>query len=144
MREKYFEICDLINELGPLNARLDSVRGIVSKPDFQYKKEEGGDIVAGQFLASSYWLAQELFDESYLYKKTSRLLTASQNAHLKMVDIGVELLNKGFPLQYDPAKYEAVGPGKLAPYVKTFAEQCQKKHALVHNRTPRLSNTIGK
>lgn len=141
IRENYYQICALLNDLGPLNPRLDTVRGIVDKPDFQYKKELGGDIVLKQFLCSSYWLAQEVFNDNYLYKTPKHALTVTQTSHLKMVDIGVELLNKGFPVKYNPEDYARQGPDKLAPYVKTFVEQCQKKHALVHQKAQQKNTT---
>ena len=134
MKSKYYQICLLLDQLGPLNSRLDVIHEIIREPDFQYKKGEGGDVVLSQFLRSSYWLDRELFDESYLYKKKKQNLLPIQNDHLKMVDIGAELLHKGFPIKYNPQEYVDHGPDQLGTYVKTFVNQCHKKYTFLYER----------
>ena len=57
-------------------------------------------------------------------------------AHFQMVDIGAALLDKGFPLKYEPSEYTALGPNQLGPYVKIFVDQCQKRYNLFYKKTP--------
>ena len=135
MRQEYYQIYLLLDPLDQWNPRLNKIRKIVEKPTFQYTKEEGSDILLAMFLRSSYWLDKELFCESYLYKEDFQNLTAEQMAHFQMVDIGAALLNKGFPLKYEPAEYMALGPNQLGPYVKTFVDQCQKRYNLFYKKT---------
>jgi len=128
MAEEYFEILDLLEEQSNPLPRLQKIHEIVQQPNFQY--EQGtGDFVLGVFLKSGYWLDRELFNESYLYKKEPQNLSPSQMVHLKMVDIGVSLMDKGFPVRYNPAEYTQQGPAQMGPYVKTLVEQIHKKHA---------------
>ena len=128
MTEEYFEILDLLEEQSNPLPRLQKIHEIVQQPNFQY--EQGtGDFVLGVFLKSGYWLDRELFDESYLYSKNPQNLSPSQMVHWKMVDIGVSLLDKGFPVRYNPAEYVQQGPFQMGSYVKTLVEQIHTKHA---------------
>ena len=135
MKEKYFEIYTLLDQLNDPVSRLKRVHEIIQKPDFQYEKEGGGDLILSMFLASSYWLDRELFDESYLCRKQSKNLLPSQNLHLKMLDIGVSLLEKGFPLEYNSLQYNAPGLSQIGNYVKIFSEQCKKRYTFLHKKT---------
>ena len=138
MQEEYFEILDLLEEQSNALPRYEKIHEIVQQPDFQYEGP-AGDFVLGAFLKSSYWLDRELFDDSYLYQKGGRNLTTSQMVHLKMVDIGVSLMDKGFPVKYNPAEYAKQGPNQMGPYVRTLVEQIHKKHAqcvLTNSKTP--------
>ena len=85
-------------------------------------------------MESSYWLDRELFEESCLYKTKTQNLSNQQKVHLQMVDIGVALLDKGFPLKFEPQKYTQQGPNQLASYVKTFAEQCHRRQQFLHKK----------
>ena len=133
MLEKYLEICDLIDLYGTKESRWDIIYQKIKAPDFQYKTEEFPEILVSTFLASSYWLDTELFDEKCIYKTDHKNVDSS---HLKMLDIGCILIDKGFPLEYDPEKHMHIGPHQLGGYVKTFVEQCHKRHAFLHNRIP--------
>ena len=112
-------------------SRLEQIQHIIQDPNFKYQKESCPDILTDTLTQSSYWMHTELFDESYLYKKENQFLSSSQKIHLKMVDIGVMLLNKGFPLEYEPKNFSQIGSNQLATYVKTFVEQCHKRHAFL-------------
>ena len=131
MIEKYLEICNLLDCLGQFNPNLDTIQKIIQQPDFRYAPYEFPEILTNTLSASSYWLDQELFDERYLYKKENKNLSSLQEAHLKMLDIGVTLLNKGFPLKYDPEHFSEPGVTQLGNYVKTFIEQCHKRKAFL-------------
>ena len=137
MIEKYIHICDLLDCLGAFPPRLDIVQQMIKQPDFCYIPYESPEILTDTFLASSYWLDKELFDETYLYKRNTENLSPMQKTHLKMVDIGVDLLEKGFPLKYNPDKFVAQGPRQLSEYVKTFAEQCRKRRAFLRTQKTR-------
>ena len=132
MREKYRQIYFLLDQQGQWLPRLDRIQQIVRHPDFLYQKEKGADIILSMFLKSSYWLDKELFDENYLYKRKKQNLLPIQNIHLKMVDIGVSLLEKGFPLEYNSSEYTLFGLNEMAPYVRRFVAQCHKKYNLSH------------
>ena len=135
MKETYFKIYILLEQLGNPIPRLEMVDRIVRQSSFKYKKEDGADLVQALFLRSCYWLDKELFDETYLYKKSQQTLSSIQNHHLKMVNIGAILLEKGFPLNYNTLEYTAQGPNQLGNYVKIFIEQCHKQHAFLHPET---------
>jgi len=127
MFRKYAKINFLLEELGPFAPRLEQIRQIIQQPDFHYDKQAGAEFMENVFLDSSYWLRLDLFDESYLYKKDPQDLLPIQRLHLQMVDIGVSLLNKGFPLKFKPEKYTQQGPNNMAPFAKAFSEQCHKR-----------------
>lgn len=131
MQKDYRQIYLLLEQTGPWYPRLERIHKIIRQPSFQYRQAEAADMISDIFMKSSYWLDQELFDDSYLYKPPKNLLPF-QRIHLKMVDIGVTLLNKGFPLCYAPSNYQEKGPSQLSPYVKTFIEQCHKKRNFLH------------
>ncbi len=133
MQKEYYQIYLLLNELDQWEARLDKIQRIVKRPTFQYKKENGADIILSMFLKSSYWLDQELFNEDYLYNKNNQSLLPTQNTHLKMLDIGCTLIDKGFPLKYNETEYTATGPNQLGAYVKTFVNQCHKRHNFLNS-----------
>lgn len=137
MIEKYLEVCNLLDCLGHFHPNLDAIQKIIQQPDFRYEAYEFSNMLTNTFLASSYWLDRELFDESCLYKKTSQ----TTSPHLKLLDIGCTLIDKGFPLEYDSRKYEENGVNQLAPYVKTFVEQCHKRHAFL-NKSKRKTKLI--
>ena len=135
MFEKYIKICELLDCLEPSHPRLDIVRQMIQQPDFHYDKLACPEFLTNTLMMSSYWLDHELFDESYLYKKEDQNLSAMQQTHLKMVDIGVLLLDKGFPLKYNVEDFLQIGPHQLGGYVKTFAEQCHKRYAFLHGKS---------
>ena len=130
MQKKYYQIYNLLDQLDQWPQRLKQIRKVVQKPDFQYEKEDGADLILGIFLRSSYWLDRELFDESYLYRRKKQKLSLMQEAHFQMVEIGAALLGKGFPLRYNSSEYSDLGPNQLRTYVKIFVKQCQKKALL--------------
>ena len=132
MLEKYLEVCDLLEKIGFEGYHLNSIYQKVKSPDFQYKKEDLPEILICTFLASSYWLDMELFDESCLYKMDYKNVLSQK--HLKMLDIGCTLIDKGFPIEYIPENYTQTGPHQLGGYVKTFVEQCHKRHAFLQER----------
>ena len=134
MRNQYYQIYSLLDQLESWNPRLDKIQHIIRRPDFHYSKKDGGDFILNMFLRSSYWLDKEVFVEDYLYKKRKQDLLPMQKAHLKMVDIGVALLEKGFPIKYNPSEYNHVGPDQLGNYVETFIKQCHKKYAFLHKK----------
>ena len=127
MIEKYLQVCGLLEQVGTGESHLDQIQKIVQKPDFQYDVLSCPNFLTNLFLACSYWLDKELFDERCLYERCHKVASP----HLKMLDIGATLIDKGFPLEYHPQKYEQNGPKHLAPYVKTFVEQCHKRHAFL-------------
>ena len=136
MIEKHvIRMCELLDRLGSFGTRLDLIREIIQAPDFCYESSPYSEMLTNRFMASSYWLDRELFDESYLYQKKTQGLFPMQKAHLEMLDIGGELLDKGFPLVYRPEKYTEKGPHHLAGYVKTFVEQCHKRHAFLKEQS---------
>lgn len=132
MIEKYIEVCELLDEIGPMSSCLDEVHKKIKSPDFHYNSEEYPEILTGTFLAYSYWLDRELFDESCLYETDYN--KAPSEVHLRMLDIGCTLIDKGFPLEYEPEKYAQNGPHQLGGYVKTFVEQCHRRHAFLQER----------
>ena len=132
MKKVYFEIYTLLEQLGNPLDRWKKIHQIVRQPDFQYRKEDGADFIISLFLKNSYWLDKELFDESYLYQKNNQNLLSAQNIHLEMVNIGASLLDKGFPLEYNPDEYSSLGPNQLGNYVQTFVKQCHHKYAVLH------------
>lgn len=134
MFKKYLQICSLLEEIGPCQPRLAKIQHLIQNPDFQYDEKSAPHILTDTFLASSYWLDQELFDDSYLYGKGKTNLTAMQKAHLTMTDIGATLLDKGFSLEYTPEEFSQDGKAQLAPYVKTFSEQCHKRRNFLANQ----------
>ena len=136
MKEKYLQILELLQEQSNTLPRLQKIHKIVGHPDFHYELGPAADFVLGVFLKSSYWLDRELFDDHYLYQKNVQNLAPNQRVHLKMVDIGVSLLKKGFPVQYNPEEYSRRGPDQMGPYVKTLVEQIYKKYTLASN-TPK-------
>ena len=99
MKQDYFQILDLLQEQSDALSRYEKIHDIVQQPHFRYEKDRAGDFVLGVFLKSGYWLDRELFDESYIYSKENQNLSPSHLVHLKMVDIGVSLVDKGFPVQ---------------------------------------------
>ena len=135
MIEKYLEICDLLEKIGFGESYLDAIYQKVKSPDFRYKEEDFPEIVTSALLASSYWLDTELFDESCLYKTNYKNVQSPK--HLKMLDIGCALIDKGFPIEYIPEHYAQTGPHQLGGYVKTFVEQCHKRHAFLQERISR-------
>ena len=98
-------ICELLDQLGSFGTRLDLILEIVQNPDFCYEPSPYSKVLTNRFVVSSYWLDRELFDESYLYQQEMQDLFPMQKAHLKMLDIGGVLIDKGFPLEYHPQKY---------------------------------------
>ena len=142
MIEKYIEISDLLNQMGDPMPHLEKIQKIIQDPDFRCEKKAFPEVLVDIFLNSSYWLAQELFDESYLYREKDRNLNGMQSLHLKMTDIGSALIDKGFPVEYHPEKYNQKGPSELAGYAKTFAEQCHKRHAFLHGKIPHKKKNI--
>ncbi|MBR6231532.1 MAG: hypothetical protein IKQ99_00350 [Alphaproteobacteria bacterium] len=140
MIEKYITICNLLELTGPAFPHLEQVQTIIRQPDFRYEKNECPEILENVFLASSYWLDRELFDESYLYRKKNHHLTSTQEVHLTMTDIGSTLIDKGFSIEYIPEEYIEIGPHHLAEYVKTFAEQCHKRNTFLHAKIPHKIN----
>ena len=138
MLEKYFEICKLIDDAQEsLMSRLEKIQKIIQDPNFKYQKEACPQIMTGTLASSSYWLRLDFFDESCLYQKKSK--DGIQQLHLKLLDIGSALIDKGFPLEYHPEKYKEQGPDQLAPYVKAFVEQCHKRHAFLHKEIKQIS-----
>jgi len=133
MKEKYSQIFWLLDQQEAWKPRLDKIHEIVQQPDFKYKVEDGANLILSVFLRSCYWLDKELFYEDYLYNEKKDLLPI-EKTHLKMVQIGVSLMEKGFPLAYNPAEYAAVGPNQVGTYVKAFVAQCHKKYALLHDK----------
>ena len=149
MIRKYVKICSLLEKLGQPIPRLEQVQQIIQDPGFKYQKMPFSEILTDTLARSSYWLRTELFDESYLYQKDSKnLSTEVQLTHLKLLDIGCTLMDKGFPLEYHPEKYKEKGPDQLAGYVKTFVEQCHKRRnflngKITHRKKTNLSKNIG-
>ena len=132
MIRKYIEICDLLNEPGPEMPRLEYIQKIIQDSHFKYQKEAFPEVLTDTLAQSSYWLDTDLFDERCLYQKDPQKSSKPvQRIHLKLLDIGSALMDKGFPLEYHPEKYNQKGPQQLAPYVKTFIEQCHKRHAFL-------------
>ena len=129
MKQKYFQILELLQEQSNALPRLQEVHEIVKHPDFHYENASAADFVLDVFLKSSYWLDRELFDESYLYSKERQNLSPTQMVHLKMVEIGASLMDKGFPVRYNPSEYAQQGPDQMSSYVKILVEQIHKKHA---------------
>ena len=140
MQNVYYQIYMLLDQLNQPNSRLNKIQKIIQQPNFQYKKEDGADLILSMFLKSSYWLDKELFDESYLYKKENKNLLPMQQIHLTMVDIGATLLTKGFPLEYRASEYITAGPKELAPYVETFVKQCHNRHTFLQQNTSQKNN----
>lgn len=135
MIEKYINICYLLEQLGPPMPRLEQIQKIIQDPNFKYQKEAFPEILTDTLAQSTYWLRTELFDESYLYQKDpQKLSTAIQLSHLKLLDIGCALMDKGFPLEYRQEKYEQKGPDQLAGYVKAYIEQCHKRHRFLNKK----------
>ena len=137
MIEKYLEICELLDQIGDMKVHLDLAHQRIKSPDFYYSPEECPEILTNTFLACSYWLDKELFDESCLYKKDCNHISS----HVKMLDIGCTLIDKGFTLEYDPTHYKQNGLHQLGGYVKTFAEQCHKRHAFLHEKIAHKTNS---
>ncbi len=142
IRRKYAQIYSLLEEQGPFVPRLEKIRQIIQQPDFKYDQQAGPEILESIFLHSSYWLRLDLFDESYLYKNDPQNLLPIQKLHLQMVDIGVSLLNKGFPLEFKPERYTQNGLDILAPYAKAFSEQCHKRHAFLNSIKTKMHPTL--
>lgn len=134
MIEKYLQICNLLDQIGPIKPRLDMVQRIIQSPDFKYQKEAFPEILTDTLAQSSYWLDAELFDESYLRQKSGENLSATQQAHLKMLDIGIFLMEKGFPLKHNSEKFNDTGKSNLAPYAETFIRQCHQRNAFLHEK----------
>ena len=140
LMRKYWEVIRLVNEADSWFPRLDKIHEIVQQPDFYYAKEAGARLMADEmisnFVCSSYWLDKEVFSEGYLYTKEKQVscFPGLVQAHLKMVDIGVSLLDKGFSLKYNPDDFKTPDGDLLPPasWVKAFVEQCHKKHSLCH------------
>ena len=130
MIERYLKICELLEQLGSNQSHLDQVQSIIQKSDFRYDPLSRPDFLVNLFLASSYWLDTELFDESCLYKTDHK----NTSAHLKMLDIGCTLIDKGFSLKYYLQHYNHTASNQLGGYIKTFANQCYKRHAFLQKR----------
>ena len=152
LMRKYWEVIRLVNEADTWFPRLDKIHEIVQQPDFHYAKEAVARLMADEmisnFVCSSYWLDKEVFSEGYLYTKEKQFSCSPglAQAHLKMVDIGVSLLNKGFTLKYNPDNFKAPDGDllPLASWVKVFVEQCYKKHSLCHKVAHRKGQKIVK
>ena len=140
MQNKYMYICNLLDQIGPVSPRLDLIHKMIKSPDFIYRKEEHPEMMMKTLAESSYWLDQELLDESYLYQKEIQKLSPMQQAHLKMIDIGCLLMEKGFPLEYHTEDFTALGPNQLAPYVQIFVEQCHKRKSFLEKRPHKQKN----
>ena len=130
MIEKYIQIANLLDQAGPMGSRLDSIKEIIQRPDFKYEKKSFPEIFTDTLALSSYWLHMELFDERCLYKIDLKNLTGEQEDHLKMLDIGCLLIDKGFPLKFQPRAGAEMNAG-IADYARTFMEQCHKRHAFL-------------
>ncbi len=139
MKQEYFQILDLLQEQGNALPRYEKIHEIIQQPCFQYEQGSVADFVLDVFLKSSYWLDRELFDDAYLYSKEGQNLLPTQRLHLKMVDIGVSLMNKGFPIKYNPSEYTQHGPDQLKPYIETFVKQIHNKHMLENKKTITVS-----
>ena len=143
MIEKYFEICKLIDGAQEsLMSRLEKIQKIIQDPNFKYQKEACPQIMTGTLASSSYWLRLDFFDESCLYQKKPK--DGIQPLHLKLLDIGSALMDKGFPLEYHPEKYQEKGPDQLGPYVKAFVEQCHKRHAFLRQQKANLKLSLSR
>ena len=140
MFEQYLQICHLLDQTGPLKSRLDLIQATIQKPDFKYQKESFPEILTDTLVQSSYWLDTELFDSSYLCEKNFEHLSGMQQAHLKMLDIGITLMRKGFSLKYNPEKYTDTGKSEFSPYAKTFIEQCYKRQDFLYGKTTHRKN----
>ena len=134
MLKKYIQICNLLDDIGPFQPRLKAVQEMVRSPDFVYQKKSSPHILTGTFARSSYWLDKELFDETCLYANKDDDLTSGQQTHILMLDIGSDLISKGFPMEYQPNDYAPKGPDQIAPYVKVFIEQCHKRHTFLSSK----------
>lgn len=143
MIEEYKKIYNLLDFVGSAwFTRLETIQEIIHAPEFRYKREEGADLVLSIFLKSCYWLDSGLFDETYLYQKDNSNLFPIQKIHLKMLDIGSSLIDKGFPLKYYSEEYQKRGPDQLGGYVKTFVEQCHKRYAFLHRKISHKKNNL--
>ena len=138
MIEKYLEICDLLNQIGPLKPRLDLIQKMIQSPDFKYQKESFPGVLTDILAQSAYWLHMDLFEERYLYQKNFENLPVIQQDHLQLLDIGVALLEKGFPLKYNAEKYGGTGISELTPYAKKFIEQCHKRYDFLHGKKEKI------
>ena len=134
MLKKYIQICNLLDDIGPFLTRLKVVQEVVRSPDFVYQTDSHPQILTNILAYSSYWLDKELFDESCLYAKRVDDLTTDQKIHLLMLDIGSDLISKGFPMKYCPDGYVQKGSNQIAPYVKAFMEQCHKRYNFLSSR----------
>lgn len=134
MLKKYIQICNLLDDIGPFQPRLKAVQEMVRSPDFVYQKKSSPHILTDTFARSSYWLDKELFDETCLYANKVDDLTGEQQTHLLMLDIGSDLISKGFPMEYHPNNYNQKGLNQMAHYAKVFMEQCHKRYAFLSSK----------
>lgn len=128
LKKKYFQAMQLLDDVGPWSLRLNSVQKIVSAKDFLYDESENPTPFLYVFMHSAYWLDQELFDPRVINQRYCRSnSTEEQRIHMRLLDIGCILIEKGFPLERIMSqKAEKLNPTENWAHV--FWEQCQKRH----------------
>jgi len=135
LNEKYYLIQQLSDQIGPLKPRLDLIYRLVKMPSFVYDKNQNSLPFLESLTASSYWLDQELFDTTAINQRIQSAKTTECYAHIKLLEIGSALLDKGFPLNQEALSVALKNKKTpLYSWAKTFLEQCHKRNAFLKRK----------
>lgn len=146
LQRKYFDVMQLLDDIGPWSPRLNLVHKMVSAPDFLYNEHINPSPFLYMVLHSAYWLDRELFDTRVVRQRYCRSnLTEEQKVHIKLLDIGCILMEKGFPLEQVAQKN--TGNNKfIDTWAHVFFDQCKERQAFLkqyrctHQRPPRKAS----
>ena len=129
---KYFRVMQLLDDANPWLPRLNLVRQIVSAPSFIYDEHQNPRPFLRVFLYSAYWLDQELFDTRVIRQRRCHSnLTGSQQAHMRLLDIGHILIEKGFPLEKNLIPKQSNPYNPTSNWAHVFLEQCLERHVFL-------------
>ena len=103
---------------------------IMQHPSFICKKEEMPEWLVSHYAASSYWLDVSLYnDKAYKYASNSRHLNSADARLVKMLDVGVMMMEKGFDLRSGQSDF---GKGFGCGCAVFFLRQCVKRYDYKH------------
>ena len=118
----YHLVSQLTDQIGPWYPRLFLLEKIVKMPSFTYHPTLPARHFLFSLAASSYWLDNQLFDESLFQKNARDTLPPEQQEHKKLLEIGSTLISKGFPLK--DLMHDTNDPQPMVHWINTYIRQC--------------------
>lgn len=128
--QHYFLAAQLTDQIDIWLPRLTLLDKIVQMPSFIYRPGQAANRFLLYLASSSYWLDQDLFDESLFQKNKSGSLNVSQQIHKKLLDIGSTLIDKGFPLS--DLKTDILAKTPMTHWIATYIRQCVRWNKRPH------------